>query len=268
MSQFLSLITADASLVCCELERVRAVFAPGAHEVVGVGAWQDGQIVQRSAAAGASRQAVWEPPASPVVVLASRALAVGQGLETDAQPFRFRRWLFAASGALTRADQVRARVRETLPEFLAGAVRGATWEVAAFARFLTELRALGRMEDERLEAATAAGCLAAAAKVVEEVSAAVGVAERPVFSLCASNGRTLVAVARGAPLSYALLEGQAACARHGLTDDARAVEPLVQDHLRRRSVVVTSQQSPGPGWLRLAGDATLAVDLRLAVTVR
>jgi glutamine amidotransferase len=202
-------------------------------------------------------------------MLASRTLGVGQGMEDSAQPFRFRQWLFAAAGTLERGDQVRERLREELPEFLAAAVRGPTWEEAAFARYLAELRDIGRIEDPQLDNTTAAARLGSCAKAIEQISGGAGVTNRPGFALVASNGRVVVATRRGAQgLSYALLEGSGVCARHELTARTSDAEPLVRDHRRRRSVVVASGVPAGDGWVALPDGATLAVDRRLSVTIR
>lgn len=267
MSQFLCLVTSDAALVRCELDRVRERFSPDGGQVIGVGGWQDNQVVSRSYGVGVPRDDAWQAPDSEMVVLSSRKLEVGEGVEDSSQPFRFRRWLFSAVGPLERGAAIRDRLREELPEFLQNAVPSAAWEAAAFARFLGELRNLGRMEDASLDAVTAGACLSAAAKAIEQLSAAVGVTARPSFSLLASNGRVAVATARGgAAVSYTLLEGRAECARHELTADARDSQPIVKDHLRRRSVVITSGEANG--WLKLNDGATLAVDRLLNVTLR
>jgi hypothetical protein len=267
MSQVLALITQDSALLKCELDRVRSAFPLSDRSVSGIGAWQEGQVVQRTFGAGVAADGLWEAPESEIVLLGARALGVGQDVETAAQPFRFRNWLFAAAGELERASAVRERVWNELPEFLQGAVKGPTWEEAAFVRFLAELRAAGRMEDPNLDATTAANAMASCAKGLEQVSAAVGVTARPKFAFVASNGRLVVAARRGGqPLSYLLLEGRAECARHGLAADARDGESLVRDHRRRRSVVVSS--APGEGWVALPETATLAIDRKLTITVR
>lgn len=270
MSQLVALFTSDAALVRCELDRVRPqVRLGGPGEAIGVGAWQDGQVVQRQYGVGVPPDGAWEAAESEVVLLASRALPVGQGVEESAQPFRFRQWFFAAAGELERPDAVRERLARELPEFLQNTLRGRAWEEAAFARFLAELRALGRIEDPALDAATAALKLDATARAIEQVSAAAGVARKPGFALAASNGRVLVATRRGAqPLAWSLLEGTADCARHAAGPDARDAETLARDHRRRRSVVIASGVTVGEGWQPVADGATLAVDRRLAVTVR
>lgn len=268
MSQVLALITSDAALLRCELDRVRRQFPFVEGAVVGVGGWQDAQVVQRRYGLGALADEAWEAPDSEVALLASRALGVGEGMEDSAQPFRFRQWLFAAAGRLERGDEVRERLREELPEFLAAAVRGPTWEEAAFARYLAELRDIGRIEDPELDSATAAARLGSCAKAIEQVSGGAGVTTRPGFALVASNGRVVVATRRGAQsLSYALLEGRGECARHELSATSSDAEPLVRDHRRRRSVVVATGMAAFDGWVALPDGATLAIDRRLCVTI-
>lgn len=268
MSQVLALITSDAALLRCELDRVRSRFPFERGSVVGVGGWQDGQVVQRRYGLGAPAEEAWEAPDSEVALMASRALSVGQGIEDSAEPFRFRQWLFAAVGNLERGDQVRERLREELPEFLAAAVRGPTWEEAAFARYLAELRDIGRIEDPQLDAATAAARLSSCAKAIEQVSGGAGVTTRPAFALVASNGKMVVATRRGSQgLSYALLEGRAECERHELTAHSSDAEPSARDHRRRRSVVVATGVPEGDGWVALPDGATLAIDRKLSVTI-
>jgi glutamine amidotransferase len=262
MSQHLALITSDAALMRCELDRVRNRFPLAPGSAVGVAGWQDGQVVERRSASPSME--VWEAPDSEVVMLATRALGVGQGIEESAQPFRFRQWLFAAGGGLEKGAAVRERLREELPEFLASTIRGPTWEEAAFATFLAELREIGRIEDPTLDTATAAMRLSACARAIEQYGGG-----KPGFSLVASNGRILVATRRGGQsLSYTLLEGQAECARHELTAQSSDAEALVRDHRRRRSVVVATDVSPGEGWVVLPDGATLSVDRKLAVTIK
>lgn len=266
-SQLLAVVTQDAALMRCELDRIKPAFSPEPSAVAGLGAWQDDQLIQRTWGAGVPRNDLWEGPDSEMVLLASRDVGVGEDVEAGAQPFRFRQWMFAAVGQVERPADVRERLWNELPEFLQTAVKSPTWEEVVFVRFLAELRALGRMEDAQLDAVTAAKCLGAAAKALEQVSAQVGVARKPSIAMVASNGRVLLGTRRGTQaLSYLLLEGQAECARHELSANARDGEPGVRDHRRRRSVVVAS--APGDGWVSLPEGATLAVDRRLTITVR
>jgi glutamine amidotransferase len=267
MSSLIAIVTSDPALVQCELHRVRPLLTlETGGRVAGVGAYQDEVVLQRRYGVGAS-DGLWEVPSSEVVVLHAGALPVGLAPEENAQPFRFRQWLFAHVGEVDHADAVRDRLFEELPEFLQSVVRGATLSEVIFAQFLAELRGVGRTEDPTLEGAIAAGLLKKSARAVEQASAEVGGTSRAQLGLLATNGRILVAARRGQqPLAYRLLEGQAECARCGISADAKETEAIVRDHRRRRSVVVASSPS-GDGWVAVPDGAALSVDRRLEIRV-
>lgn len=266
MSSLLGIVTSDPALVRCELDRIRplvALEAPG--QVAGAGAYQDEVVLQRRYGAGAT-QDLWEVPDSDMALLHSGALPVGLSPDENAQPFRFRQWLFAHVGLVDRADAVRDRLFEELPEFLQAVVRGGTLSEVIFAQFLSELRGVGRTEDPTLEAGLAATLLKKAALDVEHASAEVGGTAKAQLALAATNGRVLVAARRGRQgLSYRLLEGRADCERCGIAPDARDTEARVRDHRRRRSVVIATHPKNGDGWVAVNDGAALAVDRKLAV---
>lgn len=268
MSSLVAIVTSDAALVRCELDRVRpmvALEAPG--QVAGLGAYQDEVVLQRRYGVGASGE-LWEAPLSEMVLLHAGALPVGLAPEDNAQPFRFRQWLFAHVGEVDRADAVRDRLYEELPEFLQSAVRGGTLSEVIFAQFLSELRAVGRTEDPTLEGPLAASLLKKAARAVEQASGEVGGTSKAKLALVATNGRVLVAARRGQQvLGYRLLEGQAECARCGIAADAKESEVAVRDHRRRRSVVLATNPASTDGWVVVPDGGALSVDRRLAVTV-
>ncbi|MFO0597590.1 MAG: class II glutamine amidotransferase [Myxococcaceae bacterium] len=259
-------MTQDAALNRCELDRVRSSLALDGSAAAGLGVFQEDQIIQRTYGVGVPQAGAWEAPDSEIVLLATRELAVGEEFESATQPFRFRHWLFAAVGKLERGAQVRERLWNELPEFLQAAVKGPTWEEAAFVRFLAELRALGRMEDRSIDGASVSASLAATARALEQVSAGVGVTTRPHFALLATNGRLVSATRRGHALAYQLLEGAPQCGRHQLTPDSKD-DVLLRDHRRRRSVVLATHPH-GEGWVSLPDGATISVDRKLAVTIR
>lgn len=246
---------------------MRAGFPLHSGSAIGVGAWQDGHVILQRWGPGVGHDELFEVPESQVVLLGERPLGLHQGVEDSTEPFRFRQWLFCAVGTLEKAGAVRDRMWDELPEFLQGAVKGPTWEETVFARFLTELRELGRIEDPSLDAATAAECLRKCAHAVAQTSLDVGITRKPGFALVASNGRMLIASRSGEQsLSYSMLEGRGECVRHELRDDARDGEALVRDHRRRRSVVVTS--APLEGWVSVPDGSTLSVDRKLTASLR
>jgi glutamine amidotransferase len=266
MSSLVAIVTSDPGLVRCELDRVRPlVTLEGPGRVAGVGAYQDDVVLQRRYARGAAPD-LWEVPLSDVVLLHAGALPVDLGPEDNAQPFRFRRWLFAHVGEVDRSDAVRDRLYEQLPEFLQSLVHGGTLSEVVFAQFLSEVRALGRTDDPHLEPSVAAALLKTVARVVEQTSGEMGGTSKARLGLVATNGRLLVAARRGAePLSYKLLEGRTECARCGIAADAKETEARVRDHRRRRSVVLASSPKNGDGWVQVPDGGALAVDRRLHV---
>lgn len=263
-TQLLALSTSNPALVRCELDRVRdAVTLEGAY--ASVASWSDGQMLHRRYGRDVPREQIWEVPDTEVVVIASGTLAVGRQLEDNAQPFRFHQWLFGQVGEVDHADAVRERLFEQLPEFLQSSVRGPSLAEVVFAQFLAQLRTLGRTDDPALPPALAAVALQAVARAVEQTSADVGGTERSHLALMASNGRCLVATRRGQQhLSYLLLEGQVACRRCGLALDATDKDALARDHLRRRSVVLTTQPLTSSD-VRVPEGAALVVDRDLSV---
>lgn len=269
MSHTVALLTLDASLVRCELDRVRPQLELADEGLaVGVGAYGDDQVLQRCYGAGVPRAGLFEVPDSPAVLLHAGPLAVGQSLEENTAPFRFRQWLFAMCGEVDRADRVRERLLSELPDFLLRSVRGSTVGEVAFGVFLAELRRLGRIEDPQLEAPVAAQLLSATARAVAVAAQAAGAERPPAFALVATNGRLLVAARRGDhPLAFRLLEGDPVCKRCGLEPGAREADPLVRDHRRRRSVVIAALAPRNEGWKPAPENGAIAVDRKLSLQV-
>jgi glutamine amidotransferase len=265
MSKLLALYTSDPFLAACELGRAKALVSlDAAAGSAGLGGYDDGVVLLRRWGPGQPADGLWSPPESDALVLHTEKLPVGVSLEDNAQPFRFRTWLFAHAGQVSRADEVRARLMSTLPDFLNRATRGTRVSEAIFAAFLAGLRTVGRIEDLALEAPLGAQLLARAANTVEQVAREVGVKELPELNLVATNGRVLVAAHRGPrPLWYTMLEGEAQCARCGIPRGAPDNEPLVREHRRRRSLVIASDPLSKSGWLELPEGGALAIDRRL-----
>lgn len=260
MTRLFAIATSDPSLMRCELERARGLVTLGDDSalVLGLGAYDDGQIVQRHYGVGVTRADMWDQPNSETALYAAGPPVTGRPLGEVAQPFRMRQWLFAMSVALPPgASGTRERLAEQLPDFLQRALRGPTLEEVVFATFLAELRSLGRTEDPDLEAPLAAQLLARTAQHVEE---AAGRAHRADLALVATNGRILLGATRGGlPLSYRLLEGEGTCARCGLTGAEKTVTALARDHRRRRSVLLSNAPARAEGWVPVPDGRAVAV---------
>ncbi len=264
MSRLFAIATSDPSLMRCELDRAKAmVTLDGDGQVLGLGAYDDGQLVQRSYGVNVTRTDCWEIPNSETALYVAGAPPVGRPLEDVAQPFRMRQWLFSIGGRLEGNHGVQERLSEQLPDFLQRSLKTNALEEAIFATFLAELRSLGRTDDPDLEAAIVAQLLGRTAQIVVEAS---GPARRPTLALAATNGRIAVATTRGGqPLFYRLLEGDGACARCGLTGEEKASTALVRDHRRRRSVLIATDPVKSDGWLSVADGRSVAVDRALSL---
>ncbi|MDX2009090.1 MAG: class II glutamine amidotransferase [Myxococcaceae bacterium] len=266
MTRLFAIATADPTLLRCELSRARDLVAlDGEGLVLGLGAWDDGQLVQRRYGVSVTRTDMWDIPDCEAALYAAGPPPVGRPLEEVAQPFRWRQWLFAQSGVVPGEGATRERLVEQLPDYLQRLLRGPSVEEAGFVTFLSELRSLGRMDDADLEAPLAAQLLARTAAHVEKAS---GDAHRVPLAMVATNGRIVIATARGPqPLFYRLLEGDGACARCELTGDEKATTSLVRDHRRRRSVLIANEPLKHDGWLPVPEGRALAVSRGLQLQV-
>jgi hypothetical protein len=266
MTRVFTIATSDPTLMRCELARAQALFAlDGEGLVLGLGAWDDGQLVQRRYGVSVTRTDMWDIPDGETALYAAGPAPVGRPLEEVAQPFRWRQWLFAQAGQVPDAASTRERLTEQLPDYLQRLVRGPSVEEAAFVTFLAELRSLGRMDDPDLEAALAAQLLGRTAAHVEKAS---GHAHRVPLAMVATNGRIVIATARGGqPLFYRLLEGDGACTRCELTGDEKATTSLVRDHRRRRSVLIANEPQKAEGWQPVPDGRALAVGRSLELQI-
>jgi hypothetical protein len=265
MTRLFAIATSNPSLMRCELARARPLVALDDEGLVlGLGAYDDAQLVQRWYGLGVSRADMWEQPSSETALFAAEPPPGGRPFEDVSQPFRMRQWLFAMSGQFPSvSNATRERLAEQLPDFLQRSLKGPAVEEAVFATFLSELRSLGRTEDPGLEAPLAAQLLSRTAHHVED---AAGQAHRASMALLATNGRIVIATARGdAPLFYQLLEGDGSCARCGLTGAEAATTSLVKDHLRRRSVLLSNAPLVPEQWVRVVGGRSIAVGRTLQI---
>jgi hypothetical protein len=266
MTRLFAIATLDPTLMCCELARARGQVALDDEGLVlGLGAWDDGQLVQRRYGVSASRADMWELPNSEVALYGAVAAEPGRPIDDVAQPFRWRGWLFCMAGVVRGEALARERLAAQLPDFLQRALKGPSVEEAAFMTFLAELRGVGRMEDPGLEAPLAAALLGRAASHVEKAAAH---PHRAPFAMVATNGSLVVATARGAQaLAYRLLDGDGACARCGLSGDEKAPTPRVRDHRRRRSVLLATHPLAPGAWQPVPAERVLAVSRSLETTL-
>lgn len=182
-------------------------------------------------------------------------------------PYRFRQWLGAVDGDLAALRPHRDKLHGAIPDFLARNVRGdgADERVAHLA--FAALHASGALEDPDIDRAT----------VTAAVRAAVAVADAQTggplpLALMLTNGRVLVAFARGVPMSWAKRQGvrdAKACAEAESVDGPRGrrLDPETLKHLRYVMVACCAEVK-GFQPLATEGDgAVVGVDRSLDVRV-
>ncbi len=169
----------------------------------------------------------------------------------DIHPFRFRQWLFAHVGRIDRFDALRERLLVSIPEFLRRNIRGDTDSEHLFHLVLAFLYDAGRLDDADIEPSVVAGALRSTAALLDRLVHEVG-GDRSALNLAMTNGRVLLAAARGAPVVYTRRDGIRDCERCRPPSERgeRVGKPV--DHDAFRYVLVLAGDSP-----KLAGYDTL-----------
>lgn len=276
MATAFAVYTSDPNLVSCELTRlddqVRLAVperGPGHLVAAGLGSYAQEDVLLHRFGAGDMPQHVGqlEPVhRSEVLLFHARATLPGTSLEHNTQPFRFRSWLFAMTGAVTGFPSFRTELVAALPDYLQRHIAGESDAEAAFGLFLSGLREVGRTDDRRLPAELAAEVLGKTARTLRELSAKSGAARAASLALIATNGRVMAAARSGeASLFYTVLEGSDRCDAHGLPSESTASQQLLFAHRRRRTVALATEVKAANGWVELADGQTLAVDGRQQV---
>jgi glutamine amidotransferase len=204
---------------------------------------------------------------SEAVVAHARVATVGAQKDENTHPFRFRRWLFAHDGTVEAFRDVKPRLLAALPDFLRRQVEGDTDSEHAFMLFLKHLRAGGHLDDLDVEARTVGHALALTIRDLETWSREAGGARPSVLNFIATNGRVLVAIRRGRPLHYALLEGIAPCPRCGLEPGAGDNDPRTRPHRQVKAVCFATLLLQPNGFVEVPDASIVSVSRSLQVSV-
>lgn len=114
-------------------------------------------------------------------------------------PFRFRRWMFAATGQ-PDLEAIAPRLVEHVPEYLRRNMKGRSPGELIFHIFLAMLHDEGSVDDANLPVAATRRALAATIKLVSTEQATAGRPALSLGTLVTSNGRSLVAARLDEPL--------------------------------------------------------------------
>ena len=276
MAATVAVIQTDPSLLACQLRRldphVALSEAGRPHDAYGFGYYSSGGVLLGKRPSGApallSLFGLTGAIHSEAIVAHARHATVGAQKDENTHPFRYRRWLFAQDGTVEGFAQVRPRLLASLPDHLQRQVEGETDAEHVFVTFLDLLRKDGHsLEDYDLEPAAAAQALARTVRQVDAWCRDAGVQRASALSLLATNGRILVAVRRGQPLHYALLEGIVPCALHEIDASTPESDPRLRAHRVVKAVCLASRLAQQNGFIEVPEGSAVAVSRGLQVSV-
>jgi glutamine amidotransferase len=166
----------------------------------------------------------------------------------NADPFRFRWWLFGSVGAIDGFEDVREQLLTSVPDFLRRNIRGRSASEHIFHLFLAFLHDAGLLETLATEPESIGRALRESAAFVDRLLVARG-APPSRLALVATNGRCLVARSNGCPIQFLTITGITDCTvcrqRNARDSDDRRIS-----HEGLRAVIVEADSAAPlrPGW--------------------
>jgi glutamine amidotransferase len=204
---------------------------------------------------------------SDVVVGHVREATVGKAQKQEnTHPFRFRSWLFAHSGTVANFAAIKNELLESVPDFLRRNIRGTTDSEHLFHLFLAFLHDGGKLEDHNISTAEAQGAMRATIAFVERLAGGAG-AGKSELNLVATNGRILLAVRHGRPMSILRVNGIAdcpVCREEGRAPDERRIP---HDLLRSVLVLSNGEHPAGAGWEQVPESSILSITHSIQTSV-
>ena len=220
----------------------------------GIGFYQGGEVLHKKRPKVDDAPIDWATVAGGVrsdcVVIHLRQATVGDFRADNTHPFRMRQWLFAHNGTVEGFAAIRDRLVESLPDFLRRNVRGATDSEHVFHVLLSFLHDAGQLENPDPDEKTVLGAIRSTIALIDSHCAEVG-APAPTLNLVLTNGRTMFAVCRNAPLHVV--------ERAGLPSDG----PSAEAGAFRYVLVFSNGEKTPPGYSTVKPSSVLVIDRNL-----
>jgi glutamine amidotransferase len=182
----------------------------------------------------------------------------GRTTAENADPFRFRWWLFGLVGETAGFAQVRERLLQSVPDFLRRNIRGRSPSEHIFHLFLAFLHDAGLLESLSPQPEAVRRALHESITFVDRLLGAAGSAPTR-LALVATNGRCLVAESHGHPIQFLAMDGIADCpvcrGKSHAVDDRR----ISHESLRAVVVEANGSSSARPGWTLVPDGGALIV---------
>jgi hypothetical protein len=190
----------------------------------------------------------------------------GNKAAENADPFRYRSWLFGSVGTVPLFDLIRDQILDAIPDYLRRNVRGRSPSEHLFHLFLAYLHDAGILEvpspDPAQVQVALQGTLGFASRLIANVS---GVAEQErghgmELALVATNGRCLVATVCSHAMQFLRVDGIADCpVCHGRANPNGDGRRISHEGLRAVIIEANSKTQGRAGWRSISERTALAV---------
>lgn len=228
----------------------------------GLGFYQGGEVLHKKRPQFDPKGFDWGQVASDVhsdcVVLHLRQPTVGDFRTQNTHPFRMRSWLFAHTGTIQRFDAIQESLLASLPDFMARNIRGKTDSEHFFHVVLSFLHDSGQLEVTDVDPQKLISAVRSATTLVDRLTAEVG-APPACLNLVLTNGRTMLAMRRGAPMVWV--------ERRGLHDPPPEVAPSKAGtpSLLRYVMVVSDASETPPDYEVMPESSLLVINRKLDI---
>lgn len=190
------------------LDEERAAIAPPADfapDAWGIGFYQGGEVLHKKRPKVEAGPIDWEDVArgvrSDAVVIHFRHATVGDFRADNTHPFRMGQWLFAHNGTIHGFNAIREPLLASMPDFLRRSVRGSTDSEHVFYALLSFLHDADQLDHRDTEQKVVLGAIRSTIALLDRLALEVGAPE-PTVNILLTNGRTMYAVRRNAPLFF------------------------------------------------------------------
>jgi hypothetical protein len=179
----------------------------------------------------------------------------------DADPFRFRSWLFGSVGQVSQSgfESVRDRLLESIPDFLRRNIRGKSPSEHIFHLFLAFLHDAGILDMPSPAPMAVHGALRNSVAFLDRLLTGTG-SESIQLALVATNGRCFVATGCAYPMRFLHIEGISDCpVCHGRVDLDGNGRRLPHESLHAVVLEANRAIAGRPGWREVPDRSALIV---------
>jgi len=171
----------------------------------------------------------------------------------NTQPFRYRRWLFAQSGALDSFDEIKQTLLEHVPEFMRRNIRGKTPAEHIFHAFLAFLHDAGVIDDHNLPLQQSRRALRDTLAMVLSLITRAGGGSQALGNIVVTNSRTMLAVRLSEPMHVRRFSHRRKEAGGG--------------HEFRAALIASTPEPPGEGFEEVPHRSVIMVSRDLQISI-